>query len=208
MANPTSDEIGYCIYLPGGVGDKASPETTSNYIVLTASTFAIIFSIKFTDDNYNVFFGGSGVSESLKLMRNKTSNKIDLEIIDSAAKHRDYTWDTPLRKGVWYQFIINGTAAGADGIKLYVNGTQQTASAQTNAVGFAPLDSIDFNFGDVDATNLGGCYITKPYFYSAALTAGQITKAWTQKEYPTENIFYAWKFKRPNIGLNKAITLA
>lgn len=206
MANPTGDEIGYSINLPGGVGDKATPATLSNFLLATASVFAIVMNVCFLDDNYNIFFGGLADGESLYLSRNKTAGKIDLELTDSAANQRLYTWDAPLVRGKWYQIIINGTANEADGIKLYVDGIEQTASAQTNDAGYLPTTSLPMNFGDVDAVNLGGLKLANPYFYVTSFTADEITTASRLKKLP-EGEFYSWKFKRPNIGLNKAITL-
>lgn len=208
MANPTKDEIGYSIQITGAVGDTATlPSVLNTFFQETDGTFAMVFDICFTDDNYNVFFGGSGGSSSFKLWRNEVAGNIDLELIDESADHRDYTWTAPLNRGVWYNIILNGTANAADGIQLYVNGTAKTASAQTNAAGYDAAVSMSLKFGDIDATNLGGFKFTKPYFYSRNLTAGEITAIKEKRQYPSD-FLYAFNMKRPNIGLNKAITLA
>lgn len=117
MANPTENEIGYSIQTTGAVGDTATlPSVMDTFFQQTNGTFAIVFDVFFYDDNYNVFFGGSGGSSSFKLMRNKTVGKIDLELIDESADHRDYTWTAPLNRNDWNNVIINGTAAGQAGL--------------------------------------------------------------------------------------------
>lgn len=201
MANPTENEVGYSIRLPGGVGDIATlPSVLNSFFQRTDTTFAIVFDIEFTDDNYNVFFGGAISASSVKLMRNKTVGKIDLELIDESADHRDYTWTCELIRNTWYNFIVNGTANAADGIQLYVAGTQKTASAQTNAAGYDAAVSPVLKFGDIDATNLGGCNVSKIYFYNRNLTAQEITDINKIKKYPSDFVS-AWDLKRPHIGL-------
>ena len=208
MSNPTSDEIGYSIQLPGAVGDIATfPSVLDTFFQETDSDFAMVFDACFTDDDYNVFFGGTSGSSSFKFIRNKTSGKVDLELIDESADHRDYTWSTALNSGTWYNFILNGVNSGADGVALYINGVIQTISAQTNDVGYDATVSMSLKFGDIDAVNLGGIKISKPYFYNRSLTAGEISTIMQSRKYPTD-FAYAWDFKRPNIGLNKAITIA
>lgn len=199
MANPTENETGYSIDLPGALGDTATLGTLSDFFQRTDTTFAMVFSVCFLDENYNVFFGGSQGSSTMKIMKNKTTGTVDFEVIDESGDKRSFTWTSPLLRGVWYNFIINGTANGADGIALYVNGTLKTVTAQTNDVGFDPTVSMSLKFGDVDATNLGAMKITKPYFYNRSLTAGEITLLTTIKKYPTDFI-YAWDLKRPSIG--------
>lgn len=208
MANPTKDEIGYSVQITGAAGDTAIlPSVLNTFFQETDGDFSMVFDICFVDNNYNVFFGGTSSSSSFKLMRNKNAGKIDLELIDESADHRDYTWTAPLNIGIWYNFILNGTANGASGIKLYIDGSLKTASAQTNDAGYDAAVSMSLKFGDIDATNLGGFKFTKPYFYSRNLTAGEITAIKEKRQYPSD-FLYAFNMKRPNIGLNKAITLA
>ncbi len=201
MAKPTQNEIGYSIQITGAVGDTATlPSVLDTFFQRTDSTFAIVFDICFADDDYNVFFGGAISASSIKLWRNEVSGKIDLELIDEAANHRDYTWTAPISRGRWYNIILNGTANAADGIQLYVDFVQKTASAQTNDAGYNAAVSPSLKFGDIDATNLGGFNVTKPYFYNRNLTAGEITNIKEIRLYPSD-FAYAWNFKRPNIGL-------
>ena len=208
MSNPTENEIGHSIQITGAVGDTATfPSVLNTFFQETDGTFAMTFDICFADNNYNVFFGGSGGSSSFKLWRNEVAGNIDLELIDESADHRDYTWTAPLQAGNWYNIILNGTANAADGIQLYVDGTAKTASAQTNAAGYDATVSMSLKFGDIDATNLGGFKFAKPYFYNRNLTAGEIAAIQSSRIYPTD-FSYAFNFKRPNIGLNKAITIA
>ncbi len=206
MANPTGDEIGYSINLPGGVGDKATPVTISNFFQLTNAAWAIIFDVNFADDNHNVFLGFSAGGQSFKLTRNATAGEISLEMIDLGGNHRDYTWTAPLNRGGWYQFILRGIDNNADGVELYIDGAQKTASAQVNDAGYSPSGSDTFSFGDIDGVNLGAMKIANPVFMARTLALTEITEIYTLKKYP-EDFFYGWKFKRPNIGLNKAITL-
>lgn len=205
MANPTTDEVGYSLEFTGAVGDTATlPSVLNTFFQETDGTFAMAFDTFFYDDDYNVFFGGSGGSSSFKLMRNKTAGKIDLELIDESADHRDYTWTAPVNRNDWNNFILNGTAAGASGIDLYVNGTVKTISAQVNDAGFDAAVSMALKFGDIDATNLGAFKTTKFYFYNRNLTAAEITAIKESRTYPSDFI-YAFNMKRPNIGLNKAV---
>lgn len=208
MANPTTEEVGYSIHFTGAVGDTATlPSVLDTFFQETDATFAMVFDAFFYDDDYNVFFGGSGGSSSFKLMRNKTADKIDLELIDESADHRDYTWTAPLNRNDWNNFVVNGTAAGASGIDLYINGTVKTISAQVDDVGFDAAVSMSLKFGDIDATNLGAFKVAKLYFYNRNLTTTEITAIKEKRKYPTDFI-YAFDMKRPNIGLNKAITIA
>lgn len=165
--------------------------------------------LNFGDNNHNVFFGGDDGASRFYLKRNATAGKIDLEMLDDQGNSRDYTFDSPLVVGNWYQLILHGTAGGADGIDLYVNGVVQNVSAQTNDVGFTPNASLGMNWGDVDGVNMGAFKLAKPYFYVSALEANEIADVWALKKYPDfpNAPFYAWNFKRPNIGLNKAITI-
>ncbi len=205
MGHPTSDEIGHSIQITGAVGDIATfPSVLNTFFQETDGTFAMVFDICFADDDYNVFFGGSGGSSSFKLWRNEVAGNIDLELIDESADHRDYTWTAPLNRGIWHNFILNGTANAADGIQFYVNGVAKTVSAQTNDAGYDAAVSMALKFGDIDATNLGGFKFAKPYFYSRNLTAGEIGEIKSYRKYPSDFI-YAFNMKRPNIGLNKAV---
>jgi hypothetical protein len=206
MGNPTENEIGYSIQITGAIGDTATfPSVLNTFFQRTGTTFAMVFDICFSNDNYNVFFGGSGGSSSFKLMRNKTANTVDLELIDESADHRDYTWPVSLNRGKWYNFIVNGSGSGASGIALYIDGVAQTISAQTNAAGYDAAVSMTLKFGDIDATNLGGFKFAKPYFYNRNLTAGEITAIKQIRQYPSDFSF-GWNFKRPNIGLNFPVT--
>lgn len=205
MANPTTEEIGYSINITGTAGDTATlPSVLNTFFQETDGTFAIVFDIFFSDNNYNVFFGGSGGSSSFKLMRNKTVGKIDLELIDESADHRDYTWTAPLNQNDWNTMVVNGTAAGASGIDLYINGTVKTISAQTNDAGFDAAVSMALKFGDIDATNLGAFRFARPYFYNRNLTTTEITAIKESKKYPSDFV-YAFNMKRPNIGLYKTV---
>lgn len=205
MSNPTGNEIGYSIQITGAVGDTATlPSVLDSFFQETDGAWAMVFDILFADDDYNVFFGGGAGSSSFKLMRNKASGKIDLELIDESGDHRDYTWDAVFKKGQWYTIVVNGTGSGADGVALYVDGVLQSISAQVNDAGFDAAISMSLKFGDIDATNLGAFKFAKPYFYSRNLTADEITALTSLKKYPSD-FLYAWNFKRPNIGINHTI---
>lgn len=201
----TNAEIGYSIKLPGGAGDAAVFGTLLDLFQNTAGEFAIIFDAKFCDENYNVFFGGSQGSSTLKLIRNKVAGNIDFEVIDEGALTRAYTYTAPLTRGDWHNFIINGTANGASGIAFYLDFVSKSISAQTNDGDFDPTVSMSLKFGDVDGVNLGGVFVTKFYFGDRKLTADEILNIKTYRKYPTD--FIAFDFKRPNIGLRKEIPI-
>lgn len=206
MSNPTRDEVGYSIKLPGGVGDKAVlPSMMNSFAQLTGNNFAITFDVCFSDDNHNVFFGGSNGLSHFHLIRNMNDGNIDLILIDAADNHRDYTWSPRLIRGKWYNIIINGTMSGDNGIDLYIDGVLQTVAAQQNDVGYNPTDSMQLSFGDHNGVNLGGLKIANPYLFSSTLSADNIAAIKTRRKYPTFPMG-AWKFKRPNIGLTHAIS--
>lgn len=208
MANPTSDEIGYSIQITGAVGDSATfPSVLDTFYQETDGTFALVFDICFADNDYNIFFGGHNGLSYFNLIRNMNPGNIDLVLIDASDNHRDYTWSPQLLPGKWYNLILNGTANGASGIALYVDGIVRTIAAQTNDAGYDSTATVSLSFGDQDGVNTGGFKVTKPYFYSRNLTAQEISDIKSMRKYPSD-FLYAWNFKRPNIGLNKAITIA
>lgn len=203
MPRLADQEVGYSIKLPGGAGDIATLGTLLDLFQNTAGEFAIIFDAKFADENYNAFFGGSQGSSSLKIIRNKVAGNIDFEVIDEGALTRAYTYTAPLKRGDWYNFIINGTANGASGIAFYLDFVSKSISAQTNDAAFDPTVTMSLKFGDVDGVNLGGVLVTKFYFGARKLTDNEILDIKTYRKYPSD--FIAYNFKRPNIGLNKGV---
>jgi hypothetical protein len=204
MVHPTQNEIGYSINIPGGAGDKAVLGTLGGLNTSTDTSFALVFDVLFKDANYNAFFGGASGSSSFYLFRNKNAGVINLEMTDESANVRNYGWTDKMIIGNWYNVIVNGVSSGADHIDFYVNGVELTQVSNTDDAGFNPTIAIPFQFGDADATNRGGLVVTKPYFYSRNLTAGEITDLVARRIYPTDFV-YGWNMKRPNIGLVHAI---
>lgn len=194
--------------MTGAVGDVATfPSVLNTFPQNTDGEFSIIFDVFFGDDNYNIFFGGHSGLSYFHLIRNMNAGNIDLVLIDGNDAHRDYTWSPQLVRGRWYNIILNGIANADDGIDLYVDFVKKTVAAQQNDVGYSATASFALSFGDHDGTHFGKMNVAKPYFYNRKLTANEITDIKRLRKYPTDYA-YAWDMKRPNIGLNKAITIS
>jgi len=204
MLHPTANDVGFSIHIPGAAGDKAVLGTLGSLNLVTETAFAMVFDVLFTDANYNAFFGGASDSSSFYLFRNKNAGVIDLEMTDESANTRNYGWTDKMIVGNWYNVILNGTHSGVDGIDFYVDGTSLTQSAHSEAENFDPTIAIPFQFGDADGAHPGGMKVTKPYFYSRALTATEVTNISKKRIYPTDFV-YGYDLKRPNIGLVHAI---
>lgn len=201
--HPTDTYLHYSLSL--GSGDTAVLGTVSDFFEETDVSFAMVFDIKFEDTNECVFFGGAGDgTRVMYLTRNESSvndGTIKLSLVDSAGNVRTIKWTANIPTHQWRHIIINGTATGDDGIKLYVGGVEATISSQTNDAGYAPDSSFSLAFGEVDAGNIGEFLVTKIFFYSDSLTASEITDIANLRNYPTD-FTQAYDFEAPNIGIN------
>lgn len=198
---PAHKEIGYSIQITGAVGDTATlPSVLDSFYQRTDGTFTMIFDICFSDDDYNIFFGGHNGLSHFHLIRNMNSGNIDLILIDDGDNHRDVTWSPKIIRGLWHNMILRGTANTDDGLDLFVDFVKQAVAAQQNDVAYNATATMPLIFGDHDGVNTGGYKVTKLYFYNRDLSDAEIALIKKYRSYPTD-FAYAWDFKRPNIGL-------